>query len=156
MDISKTLVKTQTLYPVYANRSYNCTVEMMGCMNITPLMYFQLNNLPMFKGAYMIINVSHKITANDFITTFTGVRVSKYKIPINKQVLNISKIPIFNESPGITTINDEDNEVDNNSTIKASEKVYNTDYGDLTFTTVSENEEDWTPYEDPDCKLKGC
>lgn len=82
----------QSLYPTYANRSYNCSVEMMGCMNITPLMYFQLNNIPMFKGAYMIINVEHRITPNDFVTTFTGVRVSKYNIPINKSAIDISRI----------------------------------------------------------------
>ena len=89
---SKTMVKVQSLYPVYANRSYNCTVEMMGCMYITPLMHFQLNNIPMFKGAYVITNVEHKITPNDFITTFTGVRVSKYKIPVNKQVMNLNRL----------------------------------------------------------------
>lgn len=82
----------QSLYPTYANRSYNCSVEMMGCMNITPLMYFQLNNIPMFKGAYIITNVEHKITPSDFITIFTGVRVSKYNIPINKNAIDISRI----------------------------------------------------------------
>ena len=71
-----------SLYPVYANRTYNCTVDMMGNMGITPLMYFQLNNVPMFRGAYMITNVSHKITPRDFTTTFTGTRVSKYEIPL--------------------------------------------------------------------------
>lgn len=82
----------QSLYPTYANRSYNCSVEMMGCMNITPLMYFQLNNIPMFKGAYIITKVEHTITPNDFVTTFTGVRVSKYNIPINKSAIDISRI----------------------------------------------------------------
>lgn len=85
-------VKQQSIYPVYANRSYNCEVEMLGCMNITPLMYFQLNNIPMFKGAYIITNVEHTITPHDFITKFTGVRISKYKIPMNKEPLNLSRI----------------------------------------------------------------
>ena len=85
-------VKQQSIYPVYANRSYNCEVEMLGCMNITPLMYFQLNNIPMFKGAYIIINVEHTITPHDFTTKFTGVRISKYKIPMNKEPLNLSRI----------------------------------------------------------------
>jgi hypothetical protein len=78
-------INKRNLFPVYANRSYHCTVEMMGCASITPLMYFQLNNIPMFKGAYIIINVKHIITPNDFTTIFEGVRVSKYKLPLNNK-----------------------------------------------------------------------
>lgn len=46
----------------------------------------------MFKGAYIITNVEHNITANDFVTKFSGVRVSKYNIPINKQAVSINRI----------------------------------------------------------------
>lgn len=84
----------QNLYPIYCNRSYSCTVEMMGCASIAPLMFFQLNNVPMFKGAYMITNVSHKITARDFTTSFTGTRISKYKIPLNSVSLNLSNLGV--------------------------------------------------------------
>lgn len=113
-DGGKSLVKTQSLYPVYANRSYNCSVEMMGCMNITPLMYFQLNNIPMFRGAYMITNVEHKITANDFTTTFTGVRVSKYNIPINSEVINLSRVgSILNDDNTFTRQETPSSNVDN-------------------------------------------
>ena len=83
-NASSASINTQSLFPVYANRTYECIVEMMGCMDIKPLMYFQLNNVPLFRGAYMITNVSHHITANDFVTTFNGTRVSKYQIPINE------------------------------------------------------------------------
>lgn len=92
MSVSTQTVNKQSLYPIYANRSYTCSVDMMGCMEITPLMYFQLNNVPMFRGAYLITNVNHRITPDDFVTTFTGVRVSKYKIPLNKEVINIGNI----------------------------------------------------------------
>ena len=77
----------QNIYSIYSNRSYTCTVEMMGCANITPLMYFQLNNIPMFRGLYMIINVKHTIKAGDMTTVFTGVRVSKYSLPVARDVL---------------------------------------------------------------------
>ena len=60
---------------------------MMGCANIMPLMYFQLNNIPMFRGLYLIINVSHSIKAGDMTTTFTGVRVSRYSLPDIKDVI---------------------------------------------------------------------
>ena len=71
----------QDLYKVYSNHSYTCTVEMMGNAMITPLMYFQLNNIPMFRGAYMVIKVEHNISQGNMTTVFTGVRMSKNKIP---------------------------------------------------------------------------
>ena len=71
----------QDLYKVYSNHSYTCTVEMMGNAMITPLMYFQLNNIPMFKGTYMVIKVEHSISQGNMTTIITGVRMSKYKIP---------------------------------------------------------------------------
>lgn len=82
-----TLEKTHTvandIYSIYANRSYNCSVEMLGCASIMPMMYFQLNNIPMFRGGYMITNVEHHIKAGNFTTTFTGVRISKNQLPYN-------------------------------------------------------------------------
>ena len=72
----------QDIYKVYSNYSYECTVEMLGCMQIFPPMYFQLNNVPMWKGAYMIQKVSHNIKPGDITTTFTGVRQNKYAIPM--------------------------------------------------------------------------
>lgn len=66
----------QNIYSIYSNRSYNCTVEMLGCANIMPMMYFQLNNIPMFKGAYMIVSVKHSIKNGSMTTIFTGVRQS--------------------------------------------------------------------------------
>lgn len=71
----------QNIYSIYSNRSYNCTVEMMGCANIMPMMYFQLNNIPMFKGAYMIVSVKHSIKAGNMTTIFTGVRQSRVLYP---------------------------------------------------------------------------
>ena len=79
----------QDMFAIYSNRSYNCEVEMMGCANIFPFMYFQLNNVPMFKGAYIITDVKHNIVPGDMTTTFTGVRVSKNQIPFNTDIFNI-------------------------------------------------------------------
>lgn len=80
----------QDIFSNYSNRSYTCTVEMMGCMNITPLMYFQLNNVPMFKGAYMIVKVNHEIKPGNVTTRFTGVRVNKNQLPFNKDLFNVN------------------------------------------------------------------
>lgn len=106
--LNNMVFKEKSLYPIYANRSYNCTVEMLGCMYITPLMYFQLNNIPMFRGTYIITNVNHKITPNDFTTIFTGVRVSKYKIPINVEAVSLSLL-------GFGRVDENDENGSNNS-----------------------------------------
>lgn len=72
---------SQDLYSVYMNNSYTCTVKMMGCAWVQPLMYFCLTNVPMFRGAYQIISVSHSITPGNMITTFKGVRMAKTSLP---------------------------------------------------------------------------
>ena len=76
----------QDMYSIYSNRSYDCNVEMLGCANIMPMMYFQLNNVPMFNGAYMITKVEHNIQNNAMTTKFTGTRMSRYYIPYNKSL----------------------------------------------------------------------
>lgn len=62
------------LYRIYDSRSYNATITAMGNMEIEPLMYFNLKNVPLFRGAYWITNISHDITPNHMVTTFKGVR----------------------------------------------------------------------------------
>lgn len=72
----------QNIYEIYSSRQYKCEVTMMGDAQIMPLMYFQLNNVPFWKGTYMIISVSHEIVAGNMTTTFTGIRVNRYTLPI--------------------------------------------------------------------------
>lgn len=96
-EVRNTTLYGQDIYKVYSNYAYECTVEMMGCMQIFPPMYFQLNNIPMWKGAYMIQKVSHKIKPGDITTTFTGVRQNKYAIPMSD-----SNIIAFDAKEGAT------------------------------------------------------
>ena len=72
----------QNVYNVYAVRSYTAQVEMMGNAMIQPMMYFQLDNIPMFHGAYMITKVSHSIKANSMSTNFTGTRIRYPETPL--------------------------------------------------------------------------
>ena len=67
---------SQDLYDVYASQSYTCSVEMMGCAWVQPLMYFVLLNVPMFRGSYMIMKVKHSIRPGNMTTTFTGCRMA--------------------------------------------------------------------------------
>jgi hypothetical protein len=72
----------QNLYNVYSVRSYKAEIEMLGNAMIQPMMYFQLDNIPMFHGAYMITRVKHSIKPNTMSTNFTGVRIKTTKSPI--------------------------------------------------------------------------
>jgi len=73
--------KGQNLYNLYENRSYKATVTGFGNAMIQPTQYFQLENIPMFNGAYIILDVEHDITANKMTTTFSGTKLLKYPIP---------------------------------------------------------------------------
>ena len=53
----------------------------MGNLQIMPMMYFQLNNVPLWKGGYQIIKVNHNITAGNIDTVFEGMRINRYAIP---------------------------------------------------------------------------
>ena len=71
----------QDIYPIYSNYSYIVEIEMMGNAQIQPLMYFQLMNVPMFRGTYMVIKVSHSISQGNMTTKITGTKMSKYATP---------------------------------------------------------------------------
>jgi len=75
------------LLRIFKTRSYTCSVEALGCMNIQPLMYFDLQNVPFFNGAYLITNVTHSITPNHMTTNFQGVRQSKFISPPNTKII---------------------------------------------------------------------
>lgn len=79
----------QDLFSIYSEYSYQCTVDMMGCARIMPLMYFQLNNMPLFKGVYQIFNVKHHIKPGDMTTTFTGQRISRNRTKYNENLGDI-------------------------------------------------------------------
>ena len=72
----------QNMYNVYAVRSYSAEIEMLGNAMVQPLMYFQLDNIPMFHGAYMITRVRHNIKPNHMSTIFTGTRIRAVETPI--------------------------------------------------------------------------
>ena len=88
----ETTLYGQDLYRIYSNYSYNCSVETMGNMQIMPMMYFQLNNVPFWRGAYQIIKVGHSITAGNISTTFEGVRINRHAIPMADGTLIIEPV----------------------------------------------------------------
>jgi len=69
------------LYEVYRQASYSCEITMMGCVMIQPTMYFYLKNIPIFKGTYLITEVSHNVKGNKITTNFKGTRIPKEALP---------------------------------------------------------------------------
>ena len=95
----ETSIVGQDLFSVYSNYSYSCDVTMMGDAQITPLMYFQLNNIPMWKGAYMITNVQHTISNAGMETTFKGVRQARPSLPFTDDDMNIPASDAAEQTP---------------------------------------------------------
>ena len=95
--------KGQNLYNLYENRSYKATVIGFGNAMIQPTQYFQLENIPLFNGAYIILTVEHNITANKMTTSFSGTKLLKYPVP---RVLNPVAFTNFspNQSAGNAVI----------------------------------------------------
>jgi len=77
--------KGQNLYNLYENRSYKATVNGLGNMMIQPTQYFQLENAPMYNGAYIILGVEHFVEPNRMTTSFYGTKILKYPVPRVKQ-----------------------------------------------------------------------
>ena len=81
----------QDIYSIYSQYAYNCEIEMMGCAKVQPLMYFQLLNIPMWRGTYMIYKVSHTMQPGNMTTKFTGVKMSRRQSPYATGYFTIPK-----------------------------------------------------------------
>lgn len=92
--------KGQNLYNLYENRAYSATITGLGNAMIQPTQYFQLENVPLYNGAYLILNVEHLIESNKMITTFSGTKILKYPIP---RVTNAAAILGFDGADAETT-----------------------------------------------------
>ena len=89
--------KGQNLYNVYENRSYRATVTGLGNAMIQPTQYFQVENVPLYNGAYLILSVEHQIDPNKMTTTFSGTKILKYPVPTSiGSIINfgVSKVEI--------------------------------------------------------------
>ena len=71
----------QDIYKIYSQYAYTCEIEMIGCAQVQPLMYFQLLNMPMWRGTYMIYKVTHSMQPGMMATKFVGIKMSKYQAP---------------------------------------------------------------------------
>jgi hypothetical protein len=123
-DVRNLSFEGQDLYKIYSNYSYTCNVEMMGCSQIMPLMYFQLNNIPLFRGAYQIYRVEHNITPGNMVTNFTGVRINRSKMPLTETCISLSGL--------------KSEMVDNNKINLNTSEVFASDFDSITFENKNE------------------
>lgn len=125
--------KGQNLYNIYQTRSYTCEVECMGNVQIQPMMYFQLTNVPMFHGSYLITDVKHNIKPHFVTTTFKGTRVPKVVVPIVTEAYSTMVLgqtdPKKSAGPGQAII---DNIKGKNNTSQGSEQ------GELNISSSSD------------------
>jgi hypothetical protein len=73
--------QNNSLYNLYKNRSYKCSITSLGNALIQPTMYFNLRHVPMFDGPYLITEVNHSIQQGSFQTTFDGTRQGYFDLP---------------------------------------------------------------------------
>ena len=129
--------KSQNLFNVYQQRAYSVEVETMGNVMLQPMMYFQLNNIPLFRGAYLILNVSHSITANNMSTTFKGSRIKNIKTNlITEEQFYMSLLGPFGDAGSAEKISNNGLSLNttNNSTGSPADRVPKSDitYGIVT------------------------
>ncbi len=87
--IQSPIPKGQNLFNLYENRAYRATITGLGNAMIQPTQYFQLENVPLFSGAYIILSVEHTIEPNKMMTSFSGTKILRYPVP---RVLNAAAI----------------------------------------------------------------
>ena len=111
-----------SLYNLYKNRSYNCTVSMLGNALIQPTMYFNLRHVPMFSGPYMILTVNHVITPGSFETTFTGVRQPLHNLPLPNSYLQSLRTNLLQS---LVTLSKQEKDTTNSKTTTNQSNVIN-------------------------------
>ena len=104
-----------SLYNLYKNRSYTCTISMMGNALIQPTMYFNLRHVPMFYGPYMITSVNHTIGPGTFETIVQGIRQPTASLPKIENYLQTLKTNLL-----ATILAKNKEKSDDNAKIKAN------------------------------------
>lgn len=136
--------KGNNLHNVYLTRAYTCKVSSLGNMMIQPLQYFDLTNIPMFYGTYLITKVEHNIKPHHIDTNFTGVRqpiatvpvVEDIAIALNETIASDEIQPI--EGPNVLTGGDVTGDADIDFTNVVTSTVGGVDYIDIGATDPSQ------------------
>jgi hypothetical protein len=128
----QTSTQNVSLYNIYKDRSYSCTVDGFGNAMIQPTMYFILRNVPLFAGSYYITEVTHTVTLDSFKTSFTGTRQSKYTLPKVENTFQTLKTQL------LSTVNS--NLKNSKTTVGASQTLNKTAIKSLMVSNINGNE----------------
>lgn len=123
------VIKTQSLFEVYEKRAYTCEMTIpLGNTCIQPTCYFELKNVQMFNGCYIILEVNHNIESgsNTVKTTIKGTRIGKFPPPIITKM-----IVLINGLEGNVAKIIADNSANRNTT---NDKYVNPDFNPTTMT----------------------
>ena len=104
----------QDTFNVFTNYSYTISLDMIGNAQICPLMYFQLMNIPMWRGTYMIFKVTHNMSPGNMITTVTAMKMNKYAQPFNSHFFVIHNIKKKDKEDDCNNCNNGTTNNDNN------------------------------------------
>lgn len=121
------------LWQIYRQASYQCQVTCMGNVMIQPTMYFNLKNVPLFKGSYWITEVTHNIKPAGIETIFKGSRIPNRALPDPDSSFIASYRPLFDR-----IVKDAVAKVQNENTLSESsktEKVAVTNSGTYSYDT---------------------
>ena len=138
---TQAFTQSVSLYNIYKSRSYSATITAFGNAIIQPTMYFNLQNVPLFSGPYLITDVEHVVTPGDFTTKFTGTRQKLFTPPIENPLLSVIKNNFINKLVDrLVTKREKDKTLSENTIAKRDEvasSIINTNAG---------------PSENPQCK----
>jgi hypothetical protein len=147
-----------SLYNIYKNRSYTCTVSMMGNALIQPTMYFNLRYVPMFYGPYMITQVNHVISPGVFETTIEGIRqptasvlkiddfIQTLKTSLLKSVIETQKESSPSTNLENSTGTNQNIQTQTQSTLSTQNKI---EESDACKETLYEDYKKYTPVDSP-------
>jgi hypothetical protein len=115
-------------------------------------MYFQLNNIPMFRGAYHIINVEHIITPGNMTTTFKGVRINKTQIPMSNNAIQIDFKSIMGKNNVVkSTINNfKYNYVNIDSSLSHKNNMIDNNKSYISAQYLKKNYGEWVTFQNND------
>jgi predicted chitinase len=132
---TQSILQGNDLYDLFSVRSYKCKVGGLGNMNIQPLMYFQLDNVPFYRGAYLISGVEHSITPNHMTTSFTGLRQSNFTVPVVKDATTFMNID-FNEVDEIAQKLSINNLIVDQNSVEINSEIVNPN-GEFNFDLIN-------------------
>jgi len=136
----------QNLYSTYEQRSYTCKIKMMGNVMIQPTQFFMLENVPMFRGLYLILKVTHSIEGetNTMYTTFEGIRLPKESRPLILKPFDVYVKRFLNKNliePDINEDEETTQQVDNVINVNKEDRVIHLVSGHNETNTGAINDE---------------